>query len=444
MKKDLTKGNILPILWKLALPIMGTSLLNMTYNMTDMFWLGRLGSNAVASVGTATFYIALGFAILAMSFIGGGIVVAHRLGEKNDSEARISGENALILSGVISLVYIIAVYITKVYLIGFFDLKVEVTNGAIDYLNITIWSVLLTSLTLTASRIMNSYGNSKVPFYISSIGLVLNIILDPLFIFYFSLGIKGAAIATILSKLIIVFMILGYLVKKYTFFTKKVDVRPDIMKKLIKLGYPVTIQRTLFTGVSIFLGKIVATWGADAVAGQRIALQIESISFMTAGGFQGALASFVGQNYGAKKYERIDKGYFNGLGIILSVALVVTLIFFFQGEALVKLFIKEPEVIEVGKGYLRIIAFSQLFMAIEMTTVGAFQGVGRTMPPSVTSIIFTLMRIPLALLLIQYIQVDGVWWSISISSIVKGIVLFIWFRVALRDITSRIIKADAD
>ncbi len=441
MKKDLTKGSSFKLLWTLALPIMGTSIVNMTYNLADMFWLGKLGSREVAAVGTSSFYIQLGFAILALSFVGGGILVAHRLGEGNEDEARLSGENAIYLTSILSIIYIIFLYITKEYLIGFFNLDTYVFDNAINYLNITIWSVFLTSNTMAISRILNSYGNSKIPFYISTIGLLLNILLDPILIFYFNLGIRGAGIATILSKSFILIILIIYLSKKYGYFRYGFNLATDKMMNLIKLGFPVTIQRSLFTIVSIVLGRIVASWGADAISGQRIAVQIESISFMTAGGFQGALASFVGQNYGGKKFDRIKKGYFEGLSIILSSAALFTFVFVFFGEYLVSFFIKDYEVIKIGGNYLRIIGYSQVFMALEMTTVGSFQGIGKTFPPAFTSIVFTLIRIPLALYLTGIFMLDGVWISIGFSSFLKGIILGFWFLLVMKKL---LIKKDTN
>ncbi len=434
MKKDLTKGSSIKLLWFLAMPIMGTSLVNMTYNLADMFWLGKLGSKEVAAVGTSSFYINLGFALLALAFVGGGILVAHRLGEGREEEARLCGENAIYLASILSLLYIFFVYLSKTYLIGFFNLDTYVYENAIAYLNVTIWSVFLTSNTMAISRILNSYGNSKVPFYISTIGLLLNILLDPILIFYFDLGINGAGIATILSKSLILLILTVYLSKKYDFFKFGINIKMDKIKKLIELGLPVTIQRSLFTLVSIGLGKIVANWGAEAISGHRIALQIESVSFMTAGGFQGALASFIGQNYGAEKIKRIKRGYFEGLFIILSSALIFSAIFIFFGNKLVTLFIEDKNVIDIGSNYLRIIGYSQIFMACEMTTVGSFQGVGKTFPPAFTSIIFTLMRIPLALYLSSIFMLDGVWISIGFSSFLKGIILLLWFLLFIKNL----------
>lgn len=438
MKKDLTKGSIFGILIKLAIPIMATSLLNMTYNMVDIFWLGHLGNEAVASVGTAGFYINLGYAVLAISFVSSGIAVSHRLGEKKKEEARSTGENAVFLSGIISVIYICMVLLLKRPLLEFFGLGQDIKKEALAYLSIAIWSVLFTSLNLTISRIMNSYGNSKTPFWISSIGLVSNIILDPIFIFVLGMGVRGAAIATLISNFAVAVLFFSFLLRKYEYFIGGFRPRWDILKKLVKLGIPVSIQRTLFTSIAIILGKIVASFGAEGISAHRIGLQIESISYMTAGGFQGALSVFVGQNYGAGIYERIRRGYFKGIGIIVLLAIFISFAFYFKADTLVSIFIDKKEVVEIGSSYLKIIAFSQIFMVMEITTVGAFNGIGKTFIPSINSVIFTGLRIPMALFLVGIYGINGIWLSITISSIIKGSSLLTFFCMNLKKLRKQL------
>jgi putative MATE family efflux protein len=285
---------------------------------------------------------------------------------------------------------------------------------------------------------MNSYGNSKTPFWISSIGLISNIILDPIFIFYFGMGVRGAAIATFISNFVVVALFFSFLFRKYKYFVDGFKPRLDILKKLIKLGIPVSIQRTLFTSIAIVLGKIVASFGAEGISAQRIGLQIESISYMTAGGFQGALSAFVGQNYGAGIYERIRRGYFKGVGIIVFLALFISFIFYFEADSLVAIFIDKNEVVEIGASYLKIIAFSQIFMVMEITTVGAFNGIGKTLVPSINSIVFTGMRIPMALFLVGIYGINGIWLSITISSIIKGSSLLTFFCINLKKLKKQL------
>jgi Na+-driven multidrug efflux pump len=152
---------------------------------------------------------------------------------------------------------------------------------------------------------------------------------------------------------------------------------------------------------------------------------------MTAGGFQTALAAFVGQNFGAKKWDRIYKGYFTAIGIISVIGLITSSLLILLPGPIFSIFIREENVVKEGIVYLRILGVSQFFMCIEITTAGAFNGLGRTVPPSLVGVIFNALRIPGAILLSAAIGLNGVWWSISLSSIMKGIILTSWFVIFL-------------
>ena len=179
----------------------------------------------------------------------------------------------------------------------------------------------------------------------------------------------------------------------------------------------------------MLIGRIVASAGPIAIAVQKVGSQIESISWMTAGGFASALTAFVGQNYGAKRNDRVIKGYVSTIIISCILGVFTTLLLVFAGGPIFSVFIDEKEAILQGIDYLRILGYSQLFMCIEITTSGAFYGVGKTITPSIVGIIFTGLRVPIAMLLFrpEILGINGVWWSISGSSIVKGILLFLLF-----------------
>ena len=188
---------------------------------------------------------------------------------------------------------------------------------------------------------------------------------------------------------------------------------------------PVALQSGLFTVFGMFIGRIIAVWGEVPIAVQKVGTQIEAITWMTAGGFSTALGTFVGQNYGAKKYDRILKGYKATMGLAIVVGAITTVLLIVGGEFIFSLFIPEAEAIMLGKDYLRILAYSQLFMCIEITTTGAFNGLGQTLIPSVISVIFTGLRVPAAYILSSkdVLGLNGVWWSISLSSVFKGVII---------------------
>ena len=164
------------------------------------------------------------------------------------------------------------------------------------------------------------------------------------------------------------------------------------------------------------------------MAVQKVGSQIESISWMTADGFAAAVNSFIAQNHGAGNSKRIRKGYKNAMVIVLIWGLFCTFLLIGCPAPIFRIFITEADVLPMGVDYLVILGVSQLFMSVEITTAGAFAGFGKTVPPSVVSILFTAIRIPLALILVNTaLGLNGIWWSITISSILKGIILLCWF-----------------
>ena len=181
----------------------------------------------------------------------------------------------------------------------------------------------------------------------------------------------------------------------------------------------------------MLLGRIVASAGPVSIAVQKVGSQIESISWMTAGGFASALTAFIGQNYGAKKWDRVLNGYKVTLFISCLLGVFTTILLVFFGGGIFSIFINEGEAIAQGIDYLKILGYSQLFMCLEITTSGAFYGVGKTVTPSIISIIFTGLRVPLAIILFrpEILGINGVWWSISGTSIVKGILLVVLFSL---------------
>lgn len=435
MIKDLTKGSIIKNLIKVSLPIMGASLFQMAYQIIDMFWLGKLSSGSVAAVGTAGFYIGLSYALASLAFIGVGIKVAQSIGKNKKKEAIEYVIASMVLIIILSLVITLGMFLLRYSLVDIFNIKSEyIYRGAVNYLCIVILFSVFKNINMTFNRVYIGFGSGKIPFIVGTLSLVLNIALDPLLIFGFkaipSFGIEGAAYATVISQVIASFIYLAvFLLNIRNQVIAKFKLKLQFIKDIIILSYPVAAQRVIFTSISIAIGKIISSWGTDAIAIQKIGVQLESLSWVTAGGMQAAITSFIGQNYGAKKFNRLKKGYINAITIMVGVGLVVSSVFLIFPEQIFSLFVKEQNVITGGALYLRILAVSQIFMCIDITTMGAFNGLGKTGIPPINSIILTGLRIPLAILLSSVIGlgVAGVWISISFTTILKGIILMSLF-----------------
>ncbi len=429
-KVDLTQGNVFFVLLSLTIPIVGSSFLQFTYSLVDMLWLGSLGSDSVASVGSSSFFINLGYAINTLVVVGTGIKVSHSLGKNDDEQVKSYINVGIFINFILATLYSLALIFFGDNLIEFLGIgDKNVEREAYLYLIINAPVIFFAFFDFLYIRILNSYGHNSQALKISVIGVVINIILDPIFILKF--GALGAGIATLIANMVMFFM---FLVKfkelfKYHF---EIPLNKEKILEIISLGIPMTTQRVLFNIVNISLAKIISNFGAEAIAGQKIGLQIESITFMIIGGLNGAVASFIGQNYGAKEYKRIIKGYNIALKMGICYALITSSLFLIFSDNIVSIFIKDTATIQIASMYIKIVAFAQIFSAIEMVSNGMFTGLGMPKIPATISIIFTVLRIPMALVLIKYFGVNGVWLSISMSSVLKGIFSYIMYILKVR------------
>lgn len=438
---NLLEGNIAGTLAKLAFPIMGTSFIQMAYNLTDMIWIGRVSSNAVAAVGAAGMYLWLATGFVTVPRMGGQVKTAHAIGagesRKAGDYARAAFHMGFVLMMLCTVIYVFA----NEALISFFKLNQEsVIRDARIYLVVTGLGISFTYLNQIFTGLFMAIGNSMVTFRATTVGLVINIFLDPALIFgvgfFPKLGVAGAALATVLAQAIVfvVFVLAAkkdkVLFDKFLLWEKS---GRDEWREITKIGFPIAVQNVIFSSLSMIIARLVAAFGDTAVAVQKVGSQIESISWMTADGFAAAINAFVAQNHGAGKKERVYKGYLTGISIMLLWGLLTTGVLYFFAGPLFGIFIAEEAVRPMGIDYLRILSVSQMFMCLEIASAGAFQGLGRPMVPAVSGIVGNVGRIPLAVLLsTTALGLNGIWWSISISSIAKGVVVGLCFVFVIR------------
>lgn len=433
---DLTQGSIFRSLWSMAVPLISASFIQMAYSMTDMLWLGHLGSDAVAAAGAAGFFTWMCNALSFMTKIGAEITVSQSIGARDPKRAAAHATHAVQLSCLMGLGYACLIYLLAPSLIGLFHFEPTIADQAVGYMRLVAPGLFFQFNNNTFCGLYNGYGDSRTPFKTTAAGLVVNIALDPLLIYGYgivpSLGTAGAAIATAVAQCVV-----------YTIFARKIFTHRfplgrirltspligETARRIILLGLPVSMQNALFSMFSLTLATLAARWGSVGVAAQSIGSQIEAISWMTAAGFSTALAAFTGQNYGAGNYTRIRQGYWLTMRIAGSIGLFAGILFFLFNREIFSVFVREAAAIEAGGQYLRILALSQLFMVTESVTAGAFNGTGHTLPPALTGIVLTGARIPLAYFLVTFpaLGLTGIWWSITLSSILKGTLLPLWF-----------------
>lgn len=439
MEGNLTKGPILKTLTKLAIPIMASSFLGTLYNITDMAWIGLLGSKAVAGVGVGGMFTWLSQGLAAMARMGGQVQVAQCIGRGERDRAHGFAQAAVQLATLMGMAYAVISLLFTRQMVAFFQLTdPEAQTAALSYTKIACGLIVFSFLTLTMTGLYTAQGDSKTPFLANLIGLITNMILDPVLILgpgpFPKLGVVGAAIATVTAQAIVMtMMILGVIIQKKENVLKGIRLTAKIPKEylggLCRIGIPTAIQGMAYCAISMVLTRMVSAYGAEAVATQRVGGQIESISWNTADGFAAALNAFIAQNYGAGKMERVRKGYRASLWTVGIWGLLISFVFICFPQAIADIFFHEPKAVATAVGYLVIIGFSEAFMCVELTTVGALSGLGRTRLCSIISITFTSARIPLAIILGGLIGLSGIWWALSITSIIKGIIFtctFLW------------------
>ena len=439
-KYNLVEGSIVNKLFFVAGPIILTQVFQMAYNLTDMFWLGRLSSDAVAASGTAGLFLWLSMAFLLFGRMGSEIGVSQNLGRGDKNAARSFAQNSIVIAVVLGII-VAGMYIAfHEFFISLFGIQeAHVEKYAREYLAIVSFGQPFVFFTAAVTGIFNGSGNSRVSMLVNGFGLTLNILLDPLLIFAAGWGIHGAAVASVIAQSSMACMALFVLLKsKNRPFEKiKIFILPCIktVKQIFKWVTPVSLESFLFTVLTMMLTPLVAEYGAGALATVRVGSQIESLTWLIAGGYAGALTAFTGQNFGAGKWTRINKGFRLSTGMMTAWGLLVSVLLFFGGRTLYGIFVpNEPAVIDMGVFYLQILAFIQIPACLEGVAAGIFRGMGRTVPPSVSSISSNILRVVLAYLSVHFtdLGLTGIWLAVALSAGLRGIWILIWYLVHSR------------
>ena len=447
MEGNLTKGPILKTLTKLAIPIMASSFLGTLYNITDMAWIGLLGAKAVAGVGVGGMFTWLSQGLVSLARMGGQVQVAQHIGRREQEEAHGYAQAAVQMSALLGILFAAVVLILLKPLIGFFKLEdAEALAAAFSYTKIACGLIVFSFLSLTLTGLYTAQGDSKTPFAANLVGLAVNMILDPVLILgpgpFPRLGVTGAAIATVTAQFSVMsILVMRILVTKKENVLKGIQlfekIPPKYVRGICKIGIPTALQGMAYCMISMVLTRMVSGFGAEAIATQRVGGQIESVSWNTADGFGAALNAFIGQNYGAGKMDRVKKGYRASLITVGVWGLFITLLFVCFPEQISGVFFHEPTAIATAVGYMIIIGYSEAFMSVELMTVGALSGLGKTHLCSVISITLTSARIPLAIFLSgTALGLLGIWWALTATSVVKGIVFvmaFYWITARMRN-----------
>ncbi|MDR1420168.1 MAG: MATE family efflux transporter [Treponema sp.] len=435
---DLTEGGIVRKLLVVAVPIMGTQFVQMAYNLTDMFWLGRVGSGAVAAAGAAGMYMWLSFGFILIGRMGAEIGVAQSLGRGDKKAALAFAQNALFMGAATGVVFALCSIVLRRSLIGFFRFReADVASDAARYLLVVSFGMPATFISNCLIGVFNGSGNSRTPFILGGAGLLLNVVLDPFFIFTLNMGITGAAAATLISQVLVALLTLWGVVfyrgRPFEHFSFRIRPEKSRMFSILTWSLPIGVESIAFCLLAMATSRVETSFGADAVAVSKIGSQIESLSWLIGGGFSSAMVAFIGQNYGAGKWDRIARSVRLSLVIMTVWGVLVALFLWSLGGFVFSLFLPDPALTRLGVIYLRIFAFAQLPMNLEGVGAGAFKGTGRTIPPSLASVLANLTKPVLAYALSRTsLGLYGVWAAVSIVTVIRGLWICLWYFLSER------------
>ena len=443
--RDLTQGGIFRQLLRLALPLMAISFIQMTYNLVDILWIGRLSSRSVAAVGSIGMLMWMMNSVALISKVGAEISIGQSIGARRLDHASLYASHTTTLALLLGISFGIFFLLFPHPYVAFYRLEHSIAMEAASYLRIMAVGIPVMFLILNFSGIYIGSGRSDIPFYFNATGLIFNILLDPLMIFGMgpipAMGVEGAALATVLSQVVVLLLFITHLKRRNGLlgrFRFLISPSRRFTINILKLGLPVAAMNVYFAFINMNLARSASLYGGHlGITSQTTGGQIEGITWNTSNGFATALGSFVAQNFAAGKMLRAARAFRYTLMMMGLLGGIVSAAFIFRGEWIFSMFVPEREAYIAGGDYLLILGFSQLFMMLEITTQGIFNGLGKTSPPAIVSVVFNTLRIPLALFLGARIGVTGVWWAISITSLFKGSILFIWYLVLRKRLTSQ-------
>ena len=411
---------------------MAQALLQTLFNITDTFWVGRgLGPAALAGVSTGGFAVWMMLALAQLSSTGLTAVASRRHGERDAGRAAGAAYHALLLSLGLSLAVGAAGLAGLAPLFEIMATPPEVTVPGAGYLAVYLAGLPVVFVYFVMDAAFRASGDTRTPFWLLALAVALNLVLDPALILGWGpvprMGIRGAALATLLTRG--TGCAVGFAILARRGLVRRVSIRTDRLAALVRIGTPVAASGAVFSLVYILLTRFTSQFGTSALAALGVGHRVESMTYMTCVGFGVAAATAVGQNLGAGEPGRARRSGRMATLFCAGVTGLVGVAFLLWPEAIVSVFTGDPAVVRDGVSYLRIVAAAQVFMALHLVLESAMSGAGYTLLPMAASMTFTLARLPLAAVLSGAAGLVGIWWTISGTTVARGVAMaWIWRR----------------
>ncbi len=428
---DLVSGPLPRAIMRVALPAVGSALLQLAFLLVDIFWVGRtLGSAALAAISTAGFAVWMLLAVGEMIGVGLTAVAARRHGEGAHGLAAVAGGTTLALAVLIGVVVGVVGWLLVPLLFAVMHTPPEVTELGRKWLSTYLVGTPLVLGFFAAEATFRASGDTRTPLALLLLSVLVTLVMDPVLILGLgpapALGIAGAAVAAVGTRALVGALGLGVLAKRRLLRFAVRDWRAALT--VLRIGAPTAATGIFFSLVYIGLTRITTRFGTAALAALGVGHKLEGLAFQVAVGFGLASAAIVGQNLGAGRTDRARRAGWLSARYACAAAAVPALAFLVVPEAMVGIFSRDPGVIAVGASYLRIIAAAEITMGLEIVLEGSLGGAGFTVEPMLWSGSLTAARIPLAAWLAGVLGVAGIWWAISLTAIGRGVAMAALWR----------------
>ena len=426
---DMTYGDISKQLFMFTIPILLSQILQQFYNIADTAIIGRyIGTDALAAIGSTGLLIS----VIVNFFIGlsTGIsaVIANQFGANEYDKLKKSISTSLAVSVLLGIVFTIGSLIFMKPIINILQTPKGVYSLAIDYLKICFLGITFQLLYNIGTAILRALGNTKDPLYFLIFSCILNLILDILFIVYFGWGVKGAAIATLISQILATLLVMYKIMSLYDnckLSLKQIKIYRGYTKDIFLVGLPAGLQAIFMSISSLIIQSSINSFGAEAMAGMTIFAKVEGFLYFPLFSLGLAVTGFVGQNFGAKEYERVKEGINISLKISVYTSLIFIIILNIFAPYILKLFTNDAAVIKVGLESIRIVFPSYVLYAMNQIYIGSLRGIEKTFEPMLISLFaHCIFRVIWCFVLLQYFHNMKVIYSSYSVSIVLMFVLF--------------------
>ena len=427
-------------LWTLTWPILIGMLVQTLYNVVDTAFVGRLGSESIAAL---TFAFPIFFIFIAInSGLGAGMSsrISRFLGEHNKKQAENTAVHGLILSLIFALIIFTLGMIFMEPLLILFGAKENVLELSKSYLSIIFFGIFFMLPVWIFHSIFTSQGDSKTAARIQIMALIINIILDPIFIYVLGYGVKGAAIATVIAFFIGLILAIYYLKKKsiLDIRLKNFKFSSKILKDILFVGMPATFMMLMMSLSVIFTNRFMISYSVEHVASFGIAFRLESLAIMPLVALSLAILPLIGMFYGSKKYDLLKEITFYGIKIGAVVSLILGVVLFLFSPIFLRIFTSDSLLIGLGTGYIRVIVFTYPFVAISLISSRVLQGIGKGLPGFIVNLFRGfLIYAPLAYLFVFVFEKDYLFvpFSMITSSLIAAFIAIIWLGIKFKKLT---------